>query len=117
VRTLCVHCRQPDAAFDQAAFEAAVAPWKPNAQGRPCRAVGCLECRNTGYLGRVGLYELLPVGAAQRGLIAGGAALDALRGQAVRDGMRPLRLAGALKVAEGVTTLEEVLRATPSPQG
>ncbi|MBU6441820.1 MAG: Flp pilus assembly complex ATPase component TadA [Betaproteobacteria bacterium] len=117
VRTLCVHCRQPDAAFDQAAFEAAVAPWKPNAQGRPCRAVGCLECRNTGYLGRVGLYELLPVGAAQRALIAGGAALDALRAQAVRDGMRPLRLAGALKVAEGVTTLEEILRATPAPQG
>ncbi len=117
VRTLCPHCRQPDSAFDQRSFESAVAPWKPSAQVRPCRAVGCLECRNTGYLGRVGLYELLGVSPAQRGLIGEGATLDALRAQAVRDGMRPLRLAGALKVAEGVTTLEEVLRATPAPQG
>ena len=54
---------------------------------------------------------------AQRTLIGDAAALDALRAQAVRDGMRPLRLAGALKVAEGLTTLEEVLRATPAPQG
>ncbi|MDE2119947.1 MAG: Flp pilus assembly complex ATPase component TadA [Betaproteobacteria bacterium] len=117
VRTLCPHCRQPDEEFDQRSFEAAVAPWKPSAQVRPCRAVGCLECRNTGYLGRIGLYELLGVSPAQRSLVAEGAALDALRAQAVRDGMRPLRLAGALKVAEGVTTLEEVLRATPAPQG
>ncbi len=117
VRTLCPHCRQPDPAFDQRSFDAAVAPWKPSSQVRPSRAVGCLECRNTGYLGRVGLYELLSVTAAQRELIGGGANLDALRAQAVRDGMRPLRLAGALKVAEGVTTLEEVLRATPAPQG
>ncbi len=117
VRTLCPHCRQPDESFDQGRFEAAVAPWRPSAQVRPCRAVGCLECRNTGYLGRVGLYELLAVSPAQRTLIGDAAALDALRAQAVRDGMRPLRLAGALKVAEGLTTLEEVLRATPAPQG
>ncbi len=117
VRTLCPHCRQPDADFDQRSFDAAVAPWKPSAQVRPSRAVGCLECRNTGYLGRVGLYELLSVSAAQRALVGDGANLDALRAQAVRDGMRPLRLAGALKVAEGLTTLEEVLRATPAAQG
>ncbi len=117
VRTLCPHCRQPDTAFDPRSFEAAVAPWRPSSQVRAYRAVGCLECRNTGYLGRVGLYELLNVSGAQRSLIGGAADLDALRAQAVRDGMRPLRLAGALKVAEGVTTLDEVLRATPAPQG
>ncbi len=117
VRTLCPHCRQPDEGFDQGSFEAAVAPWRPSAQVRPCRAVGCLECRNTGYLGRVGLYELLAVSPALRTLIGDAAALDALRAQAVRDGMRPLRLAGALKVAGGLTALEEVLRATPAPQG
>jgi general secretion pathway protein E len=117
VRTLCPHCKRPDDAFDQATFQQAVAPWKPSSQVSPYRAVGCLECRNTGYLGRVGLYELLSVSTALRSRIASGAGLDALREQALKDGMRPLRLAGALKVAEGSTTLDEVLRNTPSARG
>ena len=117
VRTLCPHCRQPDDAFDQDAFRQAVAPWKPSTEVRPYKPVGCVECRNTGYLGRIGLYELLTCGEALRGVIAHSPELGPLRAQALKDGMRPLRLSGAIKVAEGVTTLEEVLRATPDPQG
>jgi general secretion pathway protein E len=117
VRTLCPHCKQPDDGFDQATFQLAVAPWKPSTKVSPYKPVGCLECRNTGYLGRVGLYELLVFSPALRALVAAAAPLDALRQQAVSDGMRPLRLAGALKVAEGSTTLDEVLRATPTAQG
>ena len=117
VRTLCPHCKQPDDAFDQTTFQLAVAPWKPSTKVSPYKPVGCLECRNTGYLGRVGLYELLAFSPALRALVAAAAPLDALRQQAVSDGMRPLRLAGALKVAEGSTTLDEVLRATPTAQG
>ncbi len=117
VRTLCAHCRQPDDAFDQATFQQAVTPWKPSTKVSPYKPMGCLECRNTGYLGRVGLYELLVFSPALRTLVAAAAPLDALRQQAVKDGMRPLRLAGALKVAEGSTTLDEVLRATPAAQG
>jgi len=116
VRTLCPHCKQPDDAFDQEAFRAAVAPWKPQSEVRPYRPVGCVECRNTGYLGRVGLYELLSCTEALRALLVRSAELAPLRAQAIKDGMRPLRLAGAVKVAEGVTTLDEVLRATPDPQ-
>jgi general secretion pathway protein E len=67
----------------------------------------------TGYLGRMGLYELLTVTEAFKDRVNAEPSIDALRRQAVTDGMRPLRLAGALRVAEGVTTLEEVLTATP----
>ncbi len=117
VRVLCPHCKQPDAEFDARLFEQAVAPWKPNARVSAYRAVGCVECRNTGYLGRTGLYELLAVSVPMRQLLGAGADADRLRQQALKDGMRPLRLAGALKVADGSTTLDEVLRATPATQG
>ena len=117
VRLLCPQCKQPDPAFDQQTFEQAVAPWRPSARVSPYRPVGCLACRNTGFLGRVGLYELLQVTSPLRQLLAAGADLDRLRQQALKDGMRPLRLAGALKVADGSTTLDEVLRATPAAQG
>ena len=67
----------------------------------------------TGYRGRMGLYELLMVSEALKKQIHDAPSMDALRRQAVQDGMRPLRLAGALRVAEGVTTLSEVLACTP----
>ena len=84
---------------------------------RPYKPVGCLECRMTGYRGRAGLYELLHVSDAARLHIHPALDVDALRQQALADGLRPLRLAGAMKVAEGVTTLDEVLRATPAWEG
>ena len=81
---------------------------------RPYKPVGCLECRHTGYRGRVGLYELLVMSDAARECVHPALDALALRRQAVKDGMRALRLAGAMKVAEGLTTVEEVLRSTPS---
>ena len=67
----------------------------------------------TGYMGRMGLYELLSVTEAFKSEITKEPNMTSLRRQAVADGMRPLRLAGAVRVAEGVTTIEEVLSATP----
>ena len=67
----------------------------------------------TGFRGRAGLYELLTVTDAARTAIHPVADAARLRRQAVADGLRPLRLAGVMKVAEGLTTLDEVLRATP----
>jgi general secretion pathway protein E len=61
----------------------------------------------------MGLYELLTISEAFKEKVAGDPSIDSLRRQAVADGMRPLRLAGALRVAEGLTTIEEVLTATP----
>ena len=74
---------------------------------------GCLECRNTGYLGRVGIYEILTLDQNLKRLIVDRADLTAITAEAYRSGMRPLRLAGAMKVAQGVTTMEEVLKVAP----
>jgi general secretion pathway protein E len=67
----------------------------------------------TGFMGRMGLYELLTVTDPFKALVNREPRLEELRRQGITDGMRPLRLAGALRVAEGLTTLEEVLSATP----
>ena len=71
----------------------------------------------TGFLGRMGLYDLLTVSDTFKDLVNREPSLQALRKQGIGDGMRPLRLAGALRVAEGLTTLEEVLSATPPLEG
>lgn len=74
---------------------------------QPYKPVGCIDCRMTGFRGRMGLYELLTVSEALKTGINAEPSMDALRRQAVQDGMRPLRMAGALRVAQGLTTLEE----------
>jgi len=114
VRTLCVNCKQPDDGLTRESLDEVVKPWRLNGAVKPYKPVGCLECRMTGYRGRAGLYELLTVTDAARATIHPTVDSAKLRKQALADGMRPLRLAGAMKVAEGVSTLEEVLRATPA---
>ncbi|MGF6527008.1 GspE/PulE family protein [Variovorax sp. PvP013] len=113
VRTLCPHCKQPDETMTQERLAEFVKPWQLNGAVRAYRPVGCVDCRMTGYRGRMGLYELLSIGEAFKTRVDKTPDLAALRRQAVADGMRPLRLAGALRVAEGLTTIEEVLSATP----
>jgi general secretion pathway protein E len=113
VRTLCKHCKLPDTAATQAALAEVVKPWQINGAYKPFKPVGCVDCRMTGFQGRMGLYELLVVSEAFKEKINREPNLDALKRQAISDGMRPLRLAGALRVAEGLTVLEEVLSATP----
>jgi len=114
VRTLCPSCKQPDEATTRETIDEVIKPWRLNGGVKPYKPVGCLECRMTGYRGRAGLYELLTVGDAARNFIHPVPDAAKLRHQALQEGLRPLRLAGAMKVAEGVTTLEEVLRATPA---
>ncbi|MDQ0016389.1 general secretion pathway protein E [Variovorax boronicumulans] len=113
VRTLCPHCKQPDDTVTRESLEAIVKPWQITGSVRAYKPVGCVDCRMTGYMGRMGLYELLSVTEAFKDKVTKEPNLTGLRRQAVIDGMRPLRLAGALRVAEGVTTIEEVLSATP----
>ena len=78
-------------------------------------SVGCLECRETGYLGRVGAYEILNNTATLAPLIDAGTDLALLRAQALSEGMSPLRISGARKIAAGLTSVDEVLRTTPDP--
>nr|MDP2189920.1 GspE/PulE family protein [Rhodoferax sp.] len=113
VRTLCKQCKEPDAAATREALAEVVKPWQINGGYQPFKPVGCVDCRMTGFMGRMGLYELLVVTDAFKDKINREPNTDALRRQAVSDGMRPLRLAGAVRVAEGLTVLEEVLASTP----
>jgi len=114
VRTLCPACKQPDAATTRETLAEVVKPWRLSGGFTPYRPVGCLECRMTGYRGRAGLYELLLLDEAAQAAVHPVADAARLRQIAAKSGMRPLRLAGAMKVAEGTTTLEEVLRSTPA---
>ena len=114
VRLLCKQCREPDDESSTEMLSEAVKPWKINKGSyRPYRPAGCVDCRMTGFRGRMGIYELLTVSEAFKTQVQSGENLSALRKQAIADGMRPLRLAGALRAAEGLTTLQEVISATP----
>ena len=73
---------------------------------------GCSTCNNTGYKGRIGLYEVMEVNDEIRELILIGASSLELRKKAIEDGMITLRESGLQKVRAGVTTLEEVVRET-----
>ena len=113
VRVLCPACKQPDTQTPPDTLAEVMSPWKFSGTYQPYQAVGCEACRMTGFKGRMGLYELLVCSEALQQHIHASPSMEILRRQAVQDGMRPLRLSGALRVAEGVTTLAEVLAATP----
>ncbi|HWQ38470.1 MAG TPA: GspE/PulE family protein [Burkholderiales bacterium] len=112
VRTLCPHCAEPSELSDEA-WEALIAPWQAEKPKQARIARGCLECRMTGYLGRVGIYEIMAMSDRIRPLIHERADMTAIREQAYRDGMKPLRISGARKVAAGITTAEEVMSVAP----
>ncbi|WP_312329121.1 GspE/PulE family protein [Acinetobacter sp.] len=112
VRKLCPHCKQESFLNEQ--------EWQHLATDYPLprpefvfKAVGCEECRHTGYKGRIGIYEFMPLSLTTKQLISADANLNQLRQQAKKEGVEPLRIAGARKILEGVTTLEEVLRVVP----
>jgi general secretion pathway protein E len=116
VRTLCPHCKQKtefNRAEDHDAWDALVAPWKSNRPAHVYKPAGCLECRMTGYMGRVGIYETLLFSGSLKNLVTERTDMAALREQAFKDGMKPLRVSGAMKVAAGLTTIDEVLKVAP----
>ena len=78
-----------------------------------CKPVGCVECRQTGFMGRIGLYEMLEMSTDIKQLVTPECDLQALRRQSNKDGLLTLRHSGAKKVADGLTTIDEVLRVTP----
>ena len=113
VRTLCPHCKQPG--------PVAEAGWlalhdRHHPAPLPTTAFvpnGCIECRNTGFFGRIGLYEMLTITPPLRSLIRADMELSGFTRAAIGEGMRPLRIAGAEKVAQGLTTVEELLSTLP----
>ncbi len=115
VRTLCPHCKE-EGTISSEDWQELVAPWKVNVPAKIYRPVGCLECRNTGYLGRQGLYEILMLSENIKEKVTPSCNLQDMRRQAMKEGMRTLRLSGAQKIAAGLTTMEEVLRVAPPPE-
>jgi general secretion pathway protein E len=115
VRTLCPKCKHEGGmrTEDEELWNAMVSPWKSGKPKGLHHPVGCLDCRMTGYQGRIGLYEIMPISAELRRLVTSHTDLAKLREQATRDGMKPLRISGAKKVAAGLTTIEEVLKVAP----
>jgi len=119
VRMLCPKCKKAGGMReeDEETWNALVAPWKSGKPQTLYYPVGCLDCRMTGYQGRMGLYEIMLLSPEVRKLITGTTDLARLREQAAREGMLPLRISGAKKVAAGLTTMEEVLKVAPPVQG
>ncbi len=115
VRTLCPHCKAP-VQIDEDGWSDLTRPWNAPLPSKAMQPVGCIECRETGYRGRAGVYELMPLSDGIKSLIHADTDLDALRRQAYKEGMHSLRLSGAQKVGSGLTTIEEVLRVTPQSQ-
>jgi general secretion pathway protein E len=116
VRVLCPHCKEKvpfNGEEDLKLWTMAVSPWKGDPPRDVYKPVGCLECRNTGYMGRMGIYEILLLTNEIKRLVGEDADIMTLTEAAYKSGMKPLRLSGALKVAQGVTTLEEVLKVAP----
>jgi general secretion pathway protein E len=114
LRKLCPHCKQP-VELSEPRWQELTGGWKlprPRAVHEPN---GCLECRQTGYLGRVGIYEIMSLSPVLKDLLSHDSDLVKLRATALREGMTPLRIAGAMKVADGLTSVDEVLSAAPAP--
>mgnify|MGYP000306516822 CR=1 FL=1 len=112
VRLLCPHCKADDGHLSDEAWASLTHGAAVPRPARVYRPVGCPECRQTGYRGRTGLYELLSVTPAFSRLIGARTDNQQLLRQGLADGMTPLRVAGAQKVADGLTTAEEVLKVT-----
>ena len=117
VRTLCPHCKSGESVDENSELASQwrelVSPWKAKMPEQFYHAVGCEDCRNTGYQGRIGLYEIMPLSHELKKLVADDAKLAEIKAQAYSEGVQPLRLAGAKRILEGVTTMEEVMRVVP----
>ena len=115
VRTLCSNCKRPalPTSGDEVMWNRLVAPWKANRPAQFFHPTGCLDCRMTGYRGRVGIYEILMLTPDIKQAINDSVEIAKIRNQAYRDGMMPLRISGAMKISAGLTTLAEVYKVAP----
>jgi general secretion pathway protein E len=113
VRILCDDCKRP-IATDADGWQELVQPFDVPMPAQIYEAVGCRVCRDTGYVGRRGIYEVLVNSPAVQEEIVSDISTSRLRGVALAEGMQPLRVSGAQRVSRGETTVEEVLRVAPA---
>ena len=112
VRTLCTSCKVAEP-IEQSTWDALIGNFKIPKPVHIYRPVGCVECRNTGFRGRSGIYEMLTITPALRKLITTETNLANLTKQAYKEGMQPLVINGAEKIAAGITTIEELMKVAP----
>ena len=110
-RRLCT-CKQPTELSEEALLSGGFAPEDLDGTWVPYKAVGCDRCKGSGYKGRVGIYEVMPVTEPIQHIILKGGSSIEIAAQAQREGVKNLRASGLLKVKQGITTLEEVLGCT-----
>jgi type IV pilus assembly protein PilB len=107
-RKLCTHCRRPEDIPPEALLRAGFLDEDLDGSWQPFGPVGCDHCKGTGYKGRIGVYEVMPITDEMKQLIMrNGNSLD-IAEQAQREGVRNLRQSGLLKVKSGITSLEEI---------
>ncbi len=111
VRKLCVDCKQPVDIPEQTLLEIGVPPDRIG-RFQPMRGAGCRTCNGSGYKGRIAVYEIMPMTEELREFVLNGASTAEIKREAIRQGMKTLRMAAITKLEEGVTSLEEVVRAT-----
>lgn len=114
VRRLCQHCKKPRPLSDQDRVELGIPLDIP---GQAYTPAGCDQCRNTGFSGRLAIYEAVLLTQTMQNLISHNAHAHDIRAQAVRDGYLPMRSYGWFKVLQGETTIEEVVSVTTSDIG
>jgi general secretion pathway protein E len=112
VRTLCPYCKR-ETAQDSHEWNALTHGWPLPVPEKVFAPVGCIECRNTGFMGRTGIYEMMPISPRLRALVSAQLELGNFGQTALSEGMRPLRISAAEQVARGLTTVQEVLAVLP----
>ncbi|MHA3054078.1 type II/IV secretion system protein [Acinetobacter sp. ANC 4633] len=112
VRKLCPQCKQ-NAPINEQQWMHLTTDYTVDVPQTAYMPVGCEACRYTGYKGRIGIYEFMPISLQLKQMISENVSLNALRFQSKKEGIEPLRIAGARKIMAGVTSLEEVLRVVP----
>jgi type IV pilus assembly protein PilB len=110
-RRICPKCKEEAKVHPQALVELGV-PEEEADQIRVHKGKGCDDCLDSGYKGRIALYEVMPVGDELRELVLIGASAGEVKKEAMRLGMMTLRQSGILRMKEGTTTIEEVIRST-----
>lgn len=112
IRTLCPHCKGRQTISDEQ-WQDLVQPFTINKPVAIYQAVGCVECRNTGYLGRIGIYEVFKSTSLIQKQMTENCDAKSIARLAIKDGMKTLRISGVEKVMEGITSIEEVMRVAP----
>lgn len=112
IRTLCQHCKQ-NTTMDKTLWDKLITPFKLVEPKKYYQSIGCHECKHTGYFGRIGIYEILSMNAKLQETFSSNTNSKEIRSTAIKQNMRSLRISGAQKIAEGLTTVEEILSVVP----